>query len=193
MVTAHANATPGAYQLVATAGDATASFDLTNLPAPSVQLSAAASCSAFSSGTAVALSEIGYSVKKGKVNSLGVGTFSYWMAVTAVEGSNTVTVDQSITTGNFATLFGLASGSNVYRSGCNGGVKATFTQTSTDGASGTVSVTFTAAAAGTYYVNVKLAPNELKGAPAPTSDPVHYVFAMSGIAGSEQALDLTAQ
>ena len=189
--TARPITTAGAYQLVAAAGAASAGFDLTNLPPPAVKLSAGASCSTFSDGSASTLSEITYSVKKGKVSTLSVGTFSYWIAVTAVAGTNTFSVEQSITTGNFARLFAIAPASTVYRSSCGGGVKSTFTQTTTAATSGTVTVTFTAPAAGTYFVNVKLTAGELKGEAAPTPGTVHFVFSTAGMVGSARALDLT--
>jgi protocatechuate 3,4-dioxygenase beta subunit len=193
VVTARANAIAGAYQLVATAGAASAGFDLTNLPLPAVKLSAGETCATFSDGTASTLSEVTYSLRKGKISALSVGTFSYWIAVAAVAGTNTLSVDQSITTGNFARLFAVAAASTVYRSSCGGGVKSTFTQTTTAAASGTVTVTFTAPTAGTYFVNVKLATSEMKGEAPPTPGTVHFVFSTTGMAGSARALDLSAQ
>ena len=66
-------------------------------------------------------------VKNGKINQENPGVFFYWVKITAPAGNNTVVVNQSITTGNFNTLFAIASGSNVYNSSCKN-VHGTFTQ-----------------------------------------------------------------
>jgi hypothetical protein len=191
VVTAHANGTDGGpYAFVATSGSATATFHLTNLPNDAAQLSTAATCATFNAGTASSLSELTYAVKKARINSVSLGTFSYWVNVTAVQGANTFTVNQSITTGNFATLFGGGPGSTVYRAGCVSVPKATFTHSSTAAASGMVLVKFTAPTAGTYSINIKLSTNELKNAAAPSPASVHYLFSTTGVDGSAKALDL---
>ena len=190
VVTARANSVVGAYGLVATAGSASVTFHLTNLATVTAQLSDAASCSTFAAGTSPRLSEITYQVKKGNVGSIG-GTFSYWVAVTAGAGNNTFTVNQSITTGNFSTLFEVAPGSSVSRSNCSGGVKAAFTQSSTAASAGDVTVSFDAPTAGTYYINLKLSTNSLKGQTAPSPETVQYVFSTTGVAGTTRGLDLT--
>ena len=84
-------------------------------------------CRDFSGGTAQTLSTVQYSVKNGKINQENPGVFFYWVKITAPAGNNVVVVNQSITTGNFNTLFALASGSNVYNSSCTN-VHGTFTQ-----------------------------------------------------------------
>lgn len=192
VVTAHANATAGGpYDFVATSGSATATFHLTNeATSETAQLSAAGTCATFTNGTAATLTEITFAVNKGKINTLSEGAFSYWVTVTAAAGSNTFTINQSITTGNFTTLFLLASGSNVFKAGCAGGLKPTFSQSSTTGSSGTVTVSFNAPTAGTYHINLKFSTNTVKGKVAPTPTTVHYLFSTTGVAGSERALDL---
>jgi uncharacterized protein len=192
VVTAHANATAGGpYDFVATSGSATATFHLSNeATSETAQLSAAGTCATFTNGTATTLTEITYAVNKGKINTLSEGAFSYWVTVTAAAGSNTFTINQSITTGNFTTLFLLASGSNVFKAGCAGGLKPTFSQSSTTGSSGTVTVSFNAPTAGTYHINLKFSTNTVKGKAAPTPTTVHYLFSATGVAGSERALDL---
>jgi uncharacterized protein len=190
-VTAHANAIPGGpYNFVASAGEATATFHLTNLPTVTALLSSGATCGTFAAGTASQLSDISYGVRRSRISSLTVSTFSYWVNVTAVAGSNTFTVNQSITSGNFATLFGLTAGSAVYTSSCTKGPKATFTQSSTNAAAGTVTVTFNAPTAGTYYVNVAFRTGSLKGATAPSPSAVNYRFSTTGVPGTTRALDL---
>ena len=163
-VTAHANATAGAYDFVATAGDASATFHLTNLWQGTAELSAGgSSCAAFASSTTTPLSQITYTVNKGKINGLSEGTISYWVRVVAPAGDNSLTIDQSVTTGNFATLFALSGGSNVFRADCTAGLKATITQSSVNASSGTISVAFTAPLAGTYYLGIKLSSSPFKG------------------------------
>jgi predicted extracellular nuclease len=192
VVTAHANAVAGGpYYFVATAGSATATFDLTNdNSTDTAQLSAVATCATFTDGAAATLTQITYGVNKGKLNALSEGAFSYWVTVTAVAGSNTFTINQSITTGNLTTQFGVASGSQVFKSNCAGGLKPTFSQSSTSGSASIVTVSFNAPTAGTYHVNLKFSTNTVKGQAAPTPTTVHYVFSTTGVAGSERALDL---
>jgi hypothetical protein len=110
--------------------------------------------------------------------------------VTAAAGSNTFTINQAITTGNFATLFALGSGSNVFRTDCSAGLHPDFSQTSISAASGTVTVTFSAPSAGTYYVNLKFSTNSVKAQTAPSPATVSYLFSTTGVAGSARALDL---
>jgi predicted extracellular nuclease len=192
VVTAHANAMAGGpYDFVATAGAATATFHLTNVASSeTAQLSSSATCSTFVNGTAPTLTQITYGANKGKINAVSEGSFSYWAEVTAAAGSNTFTIDQEITTGNFTTLFALASGSNVFKASCSGGIKATFAQVTTSGSAGAVTVSFIAPTAGTYEINVKLSTNTVKGGTPPSPTTVHYLFSTSGVAGSARALDL---
>jgi predicted extracellular nuclease len=192
LVTVHANGTDGGpYDFVATSGGASSTFHLSNLPAANAaQLSTGATCATFNAGTAASLTEIGYSVKKAKINSIAAGTFSYWVNVTATQGANTFTVNQAVTSGNFATLFAAGSGSSVYRSDCSSVSKASFTQSTTAASSGTITVKLTAPVAGTYSINVKFSTNELKNAAAPSPATVAFTFSTTGVAGSAKALDL---
>jgi hypothetical protein len=193
VVTARANGTPGGpYDFVASSGTASAAFHLTNLPIVTAQLSTNASCATFANGTATTLTEITYSVNKAKINSLSEGTFSYWVNVSAVAGSNTFTINQSILSGNFSTLFGLANGngSGVFRSNCTSGLNATFSQSSTNAVAGTITVTFNAPTAGRYYINVKLSTSTVKGATPPSPSMVNYSFSTTGVPGTTRGLNL---
>ena len=182
-VTAHANSTAGAYDFVATAGDASATFHLTNLWQGTAQLSAGgSSCAAFANSTSTPLSQITYTVNKDKINGLSEGTISYWVRVVAPAGNNSLTIDQSVTTGNFATLFALSGGSNVFRADCTAGLKAVITQSSVNASSGTISVTFTAPVAGTYYLGIKLSSSPFKGLAQPTPTTVSYRFSTQLVA-----------
>ena len=149
-----------------------------------------ATCSSFSSGTAPSLSSEQYSVSKGTIKQTNPGGFFYWVKVTAAKGSNTFVINQSITTGNFNTLFSTASGSTVFNSSCTN-AKATFTQSSTTNtATGTVTVTFTAPSAGTYLISVKFNAQSVDGKTVPSPSTVGYSFSTSGVAGSTQGLNL---
>jgi hypothetical protein len=139
----------------------------------------------FRDGTSETLSQLNYSVKGGKILQVNPGVFFYWNSVTAVAGSNTFTITQTITTGNFASYFGIASGSFVWTNGCVKVQDATITQ------SGNVTtITFNASAPGTYIIGVKYDPGSIKGvtAPSPTTT-VHYDFSM-GLPGSTSGLNL---
>jgi hypothetical protein len=109
--------------------------------------------------------------------------------VTAAAGSNTFMVNQSITTGNFSTLFALAPGSSVFNSSC-ADVSATFKQTSINAMSNKVTVKFNASSAGTYYIAIKLSTSSVNGKPAPTPSTVGDNFKTSGVAGSSANLKM---
>jgi uncharacterized repeat protein (TIGR01451 family) len=146
----------------------------------------ATTCSQFSSGTSATLSTVQYSVKSGKISQVNPGVFFYWVKVQATAGSNTVTINQAITTGNFSTFFAPASGSGVFTAGCATVGGATFTQ------SGAVTtIKFTAASAGTYIIGVKYSTSGVVGQNAPTPPTVHYTFTEDSHSNTTQGLDLT--
>ena len=113
--------------------------------------------------------------------------FFYYVKVTVPAGNNIVTVTQTITGVNtFTGKFDFkSSGSSVYNSACNG-LSETFTQA----ANGTVTVTFNAPTAGTYVIGLKYESKSIVGDPAPNPTTVHYVFETTGVPGSAQGLDL---
>jgi len=148
----------------------------------------------FSSGTAPSLSTVQYSVSKGTIKQTNPGGFFYWVKVTAAKGNNTVVINQSITTGNFKTLFSIASGSITFNSSCTN-VKGTFSQSpSTNTTRSAVTATFTAPSAGTYVISVKFNAQSVDGKTAPNPSTVGYSFTASGaagdVAGSTQGLNL---
>jgi hypothetical protein len=145
-------------------------------------------CTQFRNGTAQTLSNLNYSVVGGKIkNNVTPGVFFYWVAVTVPAGNNSVTITQTITTGNFTGLFDFASGSNVFNSNCSG-VSNTITQNTTTGA---VTVQFNAPTAGTYIIGIKYDSKSIVGDPAPSpGTTVHYNFATTGVPGSTSGLDL---
>jgi hypothetical protein len=144
-------------------------------------------CSQFDTGTASTLSTLQYTVRNGKINSVAPGVFFYWVKVTASAGSNTFTIDQSITTGNFDShFFNKTSGSNVFTSSCVAS-KPTPTITQT-GARTTI--TFTAGSAGTYIIGIKYEAGSVKGFNAPSPTTVHYDSQQTGVPASVEGLDL---
>ena len=145
-------------------------------------------CSQFVAGTAASLSRLRYSLEppaNATIKEVNPGAFFYWVTVTASAGSNTFTINQTITSGNFNTLFSIQSGSNVFNSNCTS-VHPTITQSG-----GTVSVTFNAPTAGTYIISIKFDSQSLVGKPAPSpTTTVHYDFRTIGVPGSTSGLDL---
>jgi hypothetical protein len=147
--------------------------------------STATSCSQFRAGTAQSLSSLQYTVHNGVINKVQPTAFLYWVAVTAPAGSNTFTITETITTGNFNSVIAITNGSKVYNSNC-GSVPLTITQSG-----GTVSVTFNAPAAGTYFIAIKYNAQSLKNKPAPSpTTAVHYDFMTTGMPASTSGLDL---
>ena len=144
-------------------------------------------CSQFANGTAETLGNLNYSVAGGKIkNNVTPGVFFYWVSVTVPGGNNSVTITQTITTGNFTGKFNFASGSNVFSSNCNS-VSDTITQNTTTGA---VTVNFNAPA-GTYIIGIKYDSKSIVGLTAPSpGTTVHYDFATTGVPGSTSGIDL---
>ena len=119
------------------------------------------------------------------IHNVTPGVFFYWVRVTVPAGSNTFTISQTITTGNFNTFFGLQSGSNVFDSNCNS-QHPTITQNAN-----TTTVQWNAPTAGTYFISIKYSSMSLDGGPAPSpGTTVHYDFATTGVPGSTSGLDL---
>jgi len=148
-------------------------------------------CTDFRNGTAQTLGSLNYSVSNGKIaQDVNPGVFFYWVKVTVPAGNNSVTITQTITTGNFTGLFDFHSGSNVFNSNCNS-VSNTMTQNPTTGA---VTAQFNAPTAGTYIIGIKYDSKSIVGDPAPSpGTTVHYNFATTGVPGSTSGLDLIKQ
>jgi hypothetical protein len=172
---------------------ATATFTPTPTPTPtptghiSQITPTGTTCAQFRDGTAATLDHLNYSVLNGKVkNNVTPGVFFYWVSVTVAGGNNSVTITQTITTGNFTCKFAVANGSNVFDSNCNS-VPDTITQ---NPATGAVTAQFTAPA-GTYIIGIKYDSKSIAGCTAPgPATTVHYDFATTGVPGSTQGLDL---
>jgi hypothetical protein len=149
---------------------------------------AGATCGQFSSGTAQTQASVTYTTRNRRIATESPASFVYWVAVSRPAGSNTATIPQSITTGNFTTLFGLGSGSAVYDSSCGAVGGATATAAS---GNGTFTVQWNAASAGTYYVRLVLATSSVTNKRVPTPATVHYQYSTSGLTGSTSGIDLT--
>ena len=169
-----------------------ASTAVTCANGPVAALTTSSSCSAFTAGP-VPLSVVNYTVKSlNRINNVTPNPFYYWVKVAAAAGSNTFVIPQSITTGNLSTLFQQGT-SGVMDSACSTVAGPTFTQTSTNATSGTVTVNWTAAAAGTYYIRLQLNGGNFKNKAAPNPATVHYAFSTNGVAGSAIGVDLVKQ
>jgi hypothetical protein len=142
----------------------------------------ATTCAQFKAGTAGTLSRVDYSVRNGNISQVSPGVFFYWVTVSS---SGTYTIDQTITTGNFSTLFTVASGSSAFNSSCTK-VSTTITQNPTTGA---VTVTF-AGSGSTFYIGIKYSTGSVVGKAAPSPTTVHYDFSTVGVAGSTSGIDL---
>jgi hypothetical protein len=120
------------------------------------------------------------------VSQVNPGVFFYWVQVNASAGSNTFTIDQAITTGNFDShFFSQAAGSFVYTSDCSK-INATI---STSG--GVTTITFNASSAGTYIIGIKYDATSVTGFSAPSpGTTVHYTFTLTGFPSSTEGLDL---
>jgi hypothetical protein len=113
--------------------------------------------------------------------------FDYWVRLAGSAGSNTAVIPQSITTGNFSTLFGLGTGTAVYDASCGtvSGVTATAAAGNTS-----FTVQWNAASAGTYYIALRLSTSPVTNKRAPSSA-VHYQYSTNGVSGSTSGIDLT--
>ena len=170
---------------------------ITNTRKPLVvsQITASGLCQQFSAGTAPDLptrgsgGQVEYSLKKDKVSQTNPGTFFYWVKVAVGAGASSAVVDQSLLTGNFTRVFSLGSGSqSVYNAGCASVRGATATQA----ANGDVTVNWTAAAGGTFYIGLKYSTSSIVGGAKP--DPgtnVDYTFATTGVPGSTEGVRLS--
>jgi hypothetical protein len=106
--------------------------------------------------------------------------------VIAPPGNNTFEVTQTITTGNFNTFFaGNGHQTKVFDSNCVSLHRAV-TQSGN-----TVTVTFDAPAAGTYFIAINFSAQSLINEPGPhPGTTVHYDFTTTGMPDSTSEFDL---
>jgi hypothetical protein len=144
-------------------------------------------CSQFSSGDAAALGALLYDLRNGKISDVQPRYFLYWVQVTASAGSNTFTIHEAVTTGNFSTLFDLGGG-DVYTAACGAGPRDSTSQS----ADGVVTLRFNAPAAGTYYLAVTYKSTSVKGDRPPSPNTTaHYELSTQGVDVSTSGLDLS--
>lgn len=146
------------------------------------------SCSRFSGGSAPTLASATYTVRNGRISKVTPGGFLYWVALTRAAGSDSAVISQSITTGNFSTLFGLGTTSAVFSSSCTSVSGATVTAAS---GNSSFTVQWNGASAGTYYIRLRLNTSAVKNKTAPNPSTVHYAFSTNGVTGSTSGIDLT--
>ena len=170
------------------AADVPRTFTINSSAAGVSQLTANSACGAFSAGTAQTLGMVEYTARSGNINKAIPAGFYYWVKVTAPAGPNSFTVGQSITTGNFSTQFALGGGSNVFNSACAKKLHPTITA-----GAGSVTASFTAPSAGTYYIGIQYTTSSVKGKPVPSPTTVHYEFSTGGVSASTSGLDLKQQ
>jgi N-acetylneuraminic acid mutarotase len=142
-------------------------------------------CSQFSSGTAETLPIVQYNLNRGLISQLNPPNFLYWVPVTAPAGNNVVTITQMVTSGNFSTFFAAnGNGSNLFDSDC------VLLQRQITQSGNTVTVTFNAPSAGTYFIAIKFNAQSFIREPAPSPTTVHYEFTATGVPHSTSGLDL---
>jgi hypothetical protein len=147
-----------------------------------------ATCTEFSGGSAQTLSAVNYVVRNGRVSRVSPSGFLYWVRLSANAGTNTAVVPETITTGNFSTLFGLANGSRVYTSACASVSGASFTASP---GNSSFTAQWNASSDGTYYIGLRLGTSSVKNQTAPSPPTVHYAFSTNGVTGSTSGIDLT--
>jgi hypothetical protein len=153
-------------------------------------------CDQFSGGTAQQQNSVTYGVDgNGKINSTNPAKFMYWVRINVPAGNNIFVVRQSVTTGNFSYQCKLDIGNQVAKSDCHAVSGANFVQNTTSGADSTVTVTFNAPNAGSYFIGLKFKADSLKGLLAPTSPAttIGYSFSTNGVPGSTSIVSIIKQ
>jgi hypothetical protein len=149
-------------------------------------------CAQFAAGAAATQGPITYSTKGNAISQTAPGVIFYWVKVTVSSaGSKTFTITQATTysPAKGTSLFALASGSFAYDGNCN------TLSTSIGGNDMARTVTFTAPAAGTYFIGIKYTTSSVVGSsPADTKfvSPYNYLYTFStnGVSGSSSTVAL---
>ena len=148
-----------------------------------------ATCSQFSGGTAQTLAAVHYTQRNGRIKTLTPSGFVYWVRIdNAPAGGNSAVIPQAITTGNFSTKFGLASGTSVYTSSCASVSGVTATATS---GNDSFTVQWNAGSAGTYFVALSVSTSSVRNKAVPSPPTVGYQFSTNGVTGSASSINLT--
>jgi hypothetical protein len=154
-------------------------------------------CTQFSQGQASTQGPITYSTKGTTISQVAPGVIFYWVKIQVPSGgtfpaTQTFTITQSTTyTPTTGTqYFAKASGSFAYDKNCN------TLSTTIGGTDPSRTVTFTAAAPGTYFIGIKYSPDSIVGSgPAATHSVLPnnnylYTFQTTGVAGSTSTVAL---
>jgi hypothetical protein len=150
------------------------------------------SCQQFASNTAVPLALLQYQSNGQTIVQVNPGGFTYWVKVTVLgSGPQAFTITQNTTyaptTGSgYSTI---QPGPSVYNGQCH-------SVTGSVTGKANAAVTFTAGAAGTYYIGVKYSPQSIApSGPASVSAgvPYLYTFTTTGVVGSKSGIALAPQ
>jgi uncharacterized repeat protein (TIGR01451 family) len=132
----------------------------------------ATTCANFRDGTAADLTELLYTVKSGKINSVAPGVLFYYSFVT-VSSTGNVTVTQSDSS-SLTPPFTIPNGqANLYNLQC------TKVKTGTVSGNGALA-TFSSVAPGTYIIGIKYDPTSVKGSNDPGTVTYSFVTAVGG-------------
>jgi hypothetical protein len=152
-------------------------------------------CNQFNAGTATTLSSILYKTKGTTISDVNQGAMWYWLSFSTSAGQQSLTITQAT---NYAPsppangFFVQGGGTSAFDSNCN-----SLATSASGGTAGnpTVTVSFTAPAAGTYIIRVKLQAGRtiVGSSPASTTSgfSYNYTFATTDVSGSTQGLMLT--
>jgi hypothetical protein len=136
-------------------------------------------CSQFANHTAPDLGSVLYSTKGTTISSDNPGVLFYWVAETVTASgpqSFTITQTTNYSPSKGTQYFGLAAGSSAY----NGQCTTLATGLSVSGTGASVTVTFNAAAPGTYYIGLKYSTKTVVGSgPASTTPGFFYQYTFS--------------
>jgi hypothetical protein len=131
-------------------------------------------CQDYRGGTAANLTDLFYTVNKGKVGSVAEGVMFYYATIKAPSSSFSFTVTQQNTASWKAMAIQDVGQVIVWKSDCT---KLTTTTANFNSSTGTVSVNVTGATAGdTYYLSIKYVPSSLAGQPVSAKPTVTYTF-----------------
>jgi hypothetical protein len=171
------------------APDVPRTFQINSAETVSQITATAATCSQFAGGSAQTLASSEYIAKNGTIKKVIPNTIVYWVKVSLASGSQSVEVDQAITSGNFSQKLSFANGSHVYTGAC-GKVKG---PSFAAGPNGSATASFNAPTAGTYIVALRFKVSAVNGQSVPTPSTVHYAFSTAGVSGSTSGFDLVNQ
>jgi hypothetical protein len=152
-------------------------------------------CRQFAGNAGEVLSMVQYSTRRQTISQDDPGGFAYWVKVTVTSaGPQNFVISQSTTyaptTGN--RYFRVDDGSGAYDGKCHD--LRTRTSTTISGGYANTRVSFTAAAAGTYYIGLEYSTRSIIGSGPASATPgfsYQYTFMTNGVLGSRSSMSLT--